>query len=172
MMAAEREEEVSVTSARMVGAFGGAELGRYSVLCRSKELGSQGHLLAGSGGDNPGAGGPALCSTLELLELSSGPAPLTSGSSGAVTTGQGLKVTGGTFPEPGTVTFSLLPSQPPSLAGVLGTVEESDSLDGPEYEEEEVAIPLSAPPMNQYFHDFRNHCSCKEDINCKWNNYL
>ncbi|XP_048786308.1 ras GTPase-activating protein 1-like isoform X4 [Lagopus muta] len=152
MMAAEREEEVSVTSARIAGAFGGAELGRYSVLCRSKELVSQGHLLAGSGGDNPGAGGPALCSTLELLELSSGPAPLASGSSSAVTTGQGLKVTGGTFPEPGTVPFSLLPSQPPSLAGVLGTVEESDSLDGPEYEEEEVAIPLNAPPTNQWYH--------------------
>uniref|UniRef100_A0A8V0Y503 Ras GTPase-activating protein 1 n=1 Tax=Gallus gallus TaxID=9031 RepID=A0A8V0Y503_CHICK len=152
MMAAEREEEVSVTSARMVGAFGGVELGRYSVLCRSKELGSQGHFLVGSGGDNPGAGGPALCSTLELLELSSGPTPLASGSSGAVTTGQGLKVTGGTFPEPGTVTFSLLPPQPPSLAGVLRTVEENDSLDGPEYEEEEVAIPLNAPPTNQWYH--------------------
>ncbi|NXE38304.1 RASA1 protein, partial [Ptilorrhoa leucosticta] len=41
---------------------------------------------------------------------------------------------------------------PPPLAGGLGTVDEGDSLDGPEYEEEEVAIPLNAPPTNQWYH--------------------
>ncbi|XP_029429562.1 ras GTPase-activating protein 1 isoform X3 [Rhinatrema bivittatum] len=40
----------------------------------------------------------------------------------------------------------------PPLPGVLGTVDEVDSLDGPEYEEEEVEIPLSAPPTNQWYH--------------------
>ena len=41
------------------------------------------------------------------------------------------------------------PPQLPSLGTGLGTVDEGDSLDGPEYEEEEVAIPLTAPPTNQ-----------------------
>uniref|UniRef100_A0A663F8R0 Ras GTPase-activating protein 1 n=1 Tax=Aquila chrysaetos chrysaetos TaxID=223781 RepID=A0A663F8R0_AQUCH len=44
------------------------------------------------------------------------------------------------------------PPPPPPLAGGLGTVDEGDSLDGPEYEEEEVAIPLNAPPTNQWYH--------------------
>lgn len=41
------------------------------------------------------------------------------------------------------------PPQLPALGAGLGTVDEGDSLDGPEYEEEEVAIPLTAPPTNQ-----------------------
>ena len=41
------------------------------------------------------------------------------------------------------------PPQLPTLGAGLGTVDEGDSLDGPEYEEEEVAIPLTAPPTNQ-----------------------
>ncbi|ETE70240.1 Ras GTPase-activating protein 1, partial [Ophiophagus hannah] len=41
---------------------------------------------------------------------------------------------------------------PPLPAGGLSTVDEGDSLDGPEYEEEEVAIPLNAPPTNQWYH--------------------
>lgn len=41
------------------------------------------------------------------------------------------------------------PPQLPPLGSGLGTVDEGDSLDGPEYEEEEVAIPLTAPPTNQ-----------------------
>ncbi|XP_024419381.1 ras GTPase-activating protein 1 [Desmodus rotundus] len=44
------------------------------------------------------------------------------------------------------------PPQLPSLGTGLGTVDEGDSLDGPEYEEEEVAIPLTAPPTNQWYH--------------------
>uniref|UniRef100_A0A8C9NR48 Ras GTPase-activating protein 1 n=1 Tax=Serinus canaria TaxID=9135 RepID=A0A8C9NR48_SERCA len=57
-------------------------------------------------------------------------------------------------PKPSTVAFPPLPPplQPPSLAGGLGIVDEGDSLDGPEYEEEEVAIPLNAPPTNQWYH--------------------
>ncbi|EPY78527.1 hypothetical protein CB1_001052017 [Camelus ferus] len=42
------------------------------------------------------------------------------------------------------------PPQLPALGAGLGTVDEGDSLDGPEYEEEEVAIPLTAPPTNQH----------------------
>ena len=47
--------------------------------------------------------------------------------------------------------FPPLPPPPylPPLGAGLGTVDEGDSLDGPEYEEEEVAIPLTAPPTNQ-----------------------
>lgn len=44
------------------------------------------------------------------------------------------------------------PPQLPPLGSGLGTVDEGDSLDGPEYEEEEVAIPLTAPPTNQWYH--------------------
>ncbi|XP_074424302.1 uncharacterized protein LOC141735439 isoform X3 [Larus michahellis] len=164
MMAAEAgaEEGGSVTSAGMVRAVGGAESEHYPTLCRGKELGPQGSFLVGSGGDAPGAGGPALCSALGFLSLGSGPAPLVSGGGGAVTTtGQGQEMSGGLLPppEPSTVAFPP-PPQPPSLAGGLGTVDEGDSLDGPEYEEEEVAIPLNAPPTNQYF---GSHCSCKEE---------
>ncbi|KAM6111490.1 ras GTPase-activating protein 1-like [Phoenicopterus ruber ruber] len=153
------EEGGSVTSAGMVGAVGGAESEHYPTLCRGKELGPQGPFLVGSGGDSPGAGGSALCSALGLLALGSGPAPLVSGGDGAVTAsgqGQGPEVFGGVLPppEPSTVAFPPLPPppQPPSLAGGLGTVDEGDSLDGPEYEEEEVAIPLNAPPTNQWYH--------------------
>ncbi|KAK2118083.1 Ras GTPase-activating protein 1 [Saguinus oedipus] len=48
--------------------------------------------------------------------------------------------------------FPPLPPPPhlPPLGAGLGTVDEGDSLDGPEYEEEEVAIPLTAPPTNQH----------------------
>lgn len=47
-------------------------------------------------------------------------------------------------------TFPQMPTLPIAFDGlVLGPVEEADSLDGPEYEEEEVEIPLSAPPTNQ-----------------------
>lgn len=44
-----------------------------------------------------------------------------------------------------------LPSVPPprTAAGILGTVDEADGLDGQEYEEEEVVFSLSAPPPNQ-----------------------
>uniref|UniRef100_F7A940 RAS p21 protein activator (GTPase activating protein) 1 n=1 Tax=Xenopus tropicalis TaxID=8364 RepID=F7A940_XENTR len=49
--------------------------------------------------------------------------------------------------------FSSLPLPPlPFMSGILGPVDEADSVDGPEYEEEEVEIPLSAPPTNQWYH--------------------
>ncbi|KAJ8414901.1 hypothetical protein AAFF_G00024240 [Aldrovandia affinis] len=44
------------------------------------------------------------------------------------------------------------PLPPPLAYGTLGTVDENDMLDGPEYEEEEVAFPLTAPPTNQWYH--------------------
>ncbi|XP_056179551.1 ras GTPase-activating protein 1-like isoform X2 [Falco biarmicus] len=160
MMAAEAgaEEGGSVTSAGMAGAVGGAESEHYPFLCRGKELEPQGPFLVGSDGDSPGAGGSALCSALGLLALGSGPASLVSGGDGTVTAtgqGQGPEVSGGVLPPPesSTVAFPSLPlQQPPSLAGGLGTADEGDSLDGPEYEEEEVAIPLNAPPTNQWYH--------------------
>lgn len=40
------------------------------------------------------------------------------------------------------------PPPPPGSVG-LGLTDESDMQDGPEYEEEEVVFPLSAPPTNQ-----------------------
>ncbi|XP_054253188.1 ras GTPase-activating protein 1-like [Indicator indicator] len=151
------EESGLVTSAGMVGAVAGADSEHYPTFCRDKELGPQGLFLVGSGGDGSGAGGPALCSALGLLGLDSGPTSLLSGGSSTGTaTGQaqGLEVSGRVLPppKPSTVVFPSLPLQPPSLVGELGTMEEGDSLDGPEYEEEEVAIPLNAPHTNQWYH--------------------
>lgn len=48
-----------------------------------------------------------------------------------------------------TVFPPLPPPPPPSGIGPQGSVDESDQQDGPEYEEEEVVFPLSAPPTNQ-----------------------
>ncbi|XP_069735831.1 ras GTPase-activating protein 1-like isoform X3 [Phaenicophaeus curvirostris] len=159
MMAAEAgaEESGSITSVGMVGAVGETESERYPSLCRGKDPGPQGPFLLGSDGDSPGVGGPALCSALGLFVLGSGPAPLVSGGGSAVETtgqGQGPEVSGGVLPrpEPSTAAVPPLPPQLPSLAGGLGTADEGDSLDGPEYEEEEVAIPLNAPPTNQWYH--------------------
>lgn len=46
--------------------------------------------------------------------------------------------------------FPPLPPPPPPPPGCGGlTMDESDMQDGPEYEEEEVVFPLSAPPSNQ-----------------------
>uniref|UniRef100_A0A8C9T7C2 RAS p21 protein activator 1 n=1 Tax=Scleropages formosus TaxID=113540 RepID=A0A8C9T7C2_SCLFO len=44
------------------------------------------------------------------------------------------------------------PPPPPPVYGAQGTVDESDTLDGQECEEEEVAFPLTAPPTNQWYH--------------------
>lgn len=41
------------------------------------------------------------------------------------------------------------PPPPPGCGGAGGTGDEGDMQDGPEYEEEEVVFPLSAPPTNQ-----------------------
>lgn len=54
----------------------------------------------------------------------------------------------------GPTVFPPLPPPPPlpplqGCGGIGGTMDESDMQDGPEYEEEEVVFPLSAPPTNQ-----------------------
>ncbi|XP_057183275.1 ras GTPase-activating protein 1-like isoform X2 [Triplophysa rosa] len=53
-------------------------------------------------------------------------------------------------PTDGPTVFPPLPPPPPPPPGfgVHGSVDESDQQDGPEYEEEEVVFPLSAPPTN------------------------
>lgn len=161
MMAAEAgsEEGGSVSSAGTAGATAtaGAEPGHYPAVCRGKGLGPQCPFPAGSGGggggSSPGAGpsgGPALCSVLGHLELGAGPAPPPPGGAATATgLGQGLEAARATDPGTTTAVFPPLPPPPPPLSGGLGTVDEGDSLDGPEYEEEEVAIPLNAPPTNQ-----------------------
>ncbi|XP_063309776.1 ras GTPase-activating protein 1 [Pelobates fuscus] len=74
-----------------------------------------------------------------------------SSSYGLVTGGGEAVLSRGPEPFP---PLPLLPPPPPLslVAGVMGPVDEVDSLDGPEYEEEEVEIPLSAPPTNQWYH--------------------
>lgn len=124
MMAAEAtgEEGGSGAAAGTAGAAAAGEPGHCPAVCRGRAPEPQGPFL---GGGAPG--GPALCSVLGLLELGAGSAP----------------------PAAAEPAFPPLPPPPPPLAGALGTVDEGDSLDGPEYEEEEVAIPLNAPPTNQ-----------------------
>uniref|UniRef100_A0A8B9SZ03 Ras GTPase-activating protein 1 n=1 Tax=Anas platyrhynchos TaxID=8839 RepID=A0A8B9SZ03_ANAPL len=130
MMAAEAgagaEEGGSVSSAAAVAAEAGP--------CRAKGPCPPGPF--------PGAA-PPLCSALGLLAVGSGPAappPATTEP-----------------PEPAAAAAAAFPPlppppPPPPPAGALGAVDEGDSLDGPEYEEEEVAIPLNAPPTNQWYH--------------------
>ncbi|XP_051540214.1 ras GTPase-activating protein 1-like [Myxocyprinus asiaticus] len=56
-------------------------------------------------------------------------------------------------PTDGSSVFPPLPPPPPPPGfGAHGSVDESDQQDGPEYEEEEVVFPLSAPPTNQWYH--------------------
>lgn len=56
-------------------------------------------------------------------------------------------------PTDGPAVFPPLPPPPPTnIFGPHGSVDESDQQDGPEYEEEEVVFPLSAPPTNQWYH--------------------
>lgn len=130
MMAAEAtgEEGGSCAAAGTAGAAAAGELGHCPALCRGRAPEPQGPFQVGGGPP----GGPALCSVLGLLELGAGSAP--PAAAGAADSG---------FPP------LPPPPPPPPLAGGLGTVDEGDSLDGPEYEEEEVAIPLNAPPTNQ-----------------------
>ncbi|RMC18068.1 hypothetical protein DUI87_04947 [Hirundo rustica rustica] len=133
MMAAEAtgEEGGSGAVAGTAGAAAAGELGHCPALCRGRAPEPQGPFLVGGGPP----GGPALCSVLGLLELDAGSAsPAAAG-----------------VADPGFPPLPL-PPPPPPLAGGLGTVDEGDSLDGPEYEEEEVAIPLNAPPTNQWYH--------------------
>ncbi|XP_071383317.1 ras GTPase-activating protein 1 isoform X1 [Centroberyx affinis] len=68
--------------------------------------------------------------------------------------GPGSRVSPTSTGPDGTTGFPPLPPPPPPPPGYggLGTVDESDMQDGPEYEEEEVVFPLSAPPTNQWYH--------------------
>ncbi|XP_053154401.1 ras GTPase-activating protein 1 [Hemicordylus capensis] len=78
-------------------------------------------------------------------EMSKGPSPPLQFPEDGGSSSSSVAVAGGFPPLPP-------PPQPPLPAGGLSTVDEGDSLDGPEYEEEEVAIPLNAPPTNQWYH--------------------
>ncbi|XP_051849119.1 ras GTPase-activating protein 1 [Antechinus flavipes] len=99
-----------------------------------------------------GVGGPALCSALGGGPGAGG-APAAVGSSGEAVPSKGALLPADA---PGLGGFPPLPPPPQQLPSLLGggpgTVDEGDSLDGPEYEEEEVAIPLNAPPTNQWYH--------------------
>ncbi|XP_036382295.1 ras GTPase-activating protein 1 [Megalops cyprinoides] len=94
--------------------------------------GSGGHSIAFGTATGAGSGG---CCSPTSEGLSSRMSPTSMGPDGPTS-----------FPP-------LPPPPPPPLAyGTLGTVDENDMLDGPEYEEEEVAFPLTAPPTNQWYH--------------------
>uniref|UniRef100_A0A8C7ILC3 Ras GTPase-activating protein 1 n=1 Tax=Oncorhynchus kisutch TaxID=8019 RepID=A0A8C7ILC3_ONCKI len=107
-----------------------------------------------SGGDTAG---PALSAT-----GSGGHAIIIGTSSGTIgsvcysptSEGPGIRMSPTSVGPDGSSVFPPLPPPPPPPPGYggLGTVDESDMQDGPEYEEEEVVFPLSAPPTNQWYH--------------------
>ncbi|XP_028660551.1 ras GTPase-activating protein 1 [Erpetoichthys calabaricus] len=69
--------------------------------------------------------------------------------------GQGNRnspISGGPDGSASTNPASPQPAVPQPACGGQGNVDESDMMDGQEYEEEEVAFPLSAPPTNQWYH--------------------
>ncbi|XP_045082719.1 ras GTPase-activating protein 1-like isoform X3 [Coregonus clupeaformis] len=88
-----------------------------------------------------------------------GPIGTSSGTIGSVcysptSEGSGIRMSPTSAGTDGPSVFPPLPPPPPPPPGYggLGTVDESDMQDGPEYEEEEVVFPLSAPPTNQWYH--------------------
>jgi len=124
-----------LTEAGVAGTLaGGAALGS-GFLGAASVAGALGGAGLSGGGAAAGVAGAAAGPGGEMA-LAKGTTPLPAETFGA----------GGGFPP--------LPPPPqlPSLGAGLGTVDEGDSLDGPEYEEEEVAIPLTAPPTNQWYH--------------------
>uniref|UniRef100_A0A9J7XBC9 Ras GTPase-activating protein 1 n=1 Tax=Cyprinus carpio carpio TaxID=630221 RepID=A0A9J7XBC9_CYPCA len=68
-------------------------------------------------------------------------------------------------PTDGPTVFPPLPPPPPPPGiGAQGSVDESDQQDGPEYEEEEVVFPLSAPPTNQWYHGMLDRTIAEERL--------
>uniref|UniRef100_A0A8D1XMX3 RAS p21 protein activator 1 n=1 Tax=Sus scrofa TaxID=9823 RepID=A0A8D1XMX3_PIG len=114
---------------------GGAALGS-SILGPGSVAGALAGAGLSGGGAAAGVAGAAAAGPGGEMALTKGTTSLSTETFGA----------GGGFPP--------LPPPPqlPPLGAGLGTVDEGDSLDGPEYEEEEVAIPLTAPPTNQWYH--------------------
>uniref|UniRef100_A0A4W5RC79 Ras GTPase-activating protein 1 n=1 Tax=Hucho hucho TaxID=62062 RepID=A0A4W5RC79_9TELE len=106
-----------------------------------------------SGGD---IAGPALSATGSgghsiILGTSSG--TIGSVCYSPTSEGPGIRMSPTSVGPDGSSVFPPLPPPPPPPGyGGLGTVDESDMQDGPEYEEEEVVFPLSAPPTNQWYH--------------------
>ncbi|XP_029915485.1 ras GTPase-activating protein 1 [Myripristis murdjan] len=102
---------------------------------------------AGSGGGGGGGGGQSV-----FLGASSGTVGGVCCS--PTSEGPGIRISPTSTGQDGHPVFPPLPPPPPPPPGygVLGTVDESDMQDGPEYEEEEVVFPLSAPPTNQWYH--------------------
>ncbi|MFT7817704.1 ras GTPase-activating protein 1-like [Arapaima gigas] len=100
------------------------------------------------GGDPPGSGSPSYCSGTRNITAPGSGASCSPSSEDPCSR---MSPTRGSSNSPGG--FPPLPPPPPgSFYGGHGSVDEGDWLDGPEYEEEEVALPLTAPPTNQWYH--------------------
>lgn len=174
MMAAEAgSEEGGPVTAGAAGGGAAAGSSAYPAVCRVKipaalpvaavsysglaEAGVAGTLGGGAALGSGFLGTGSVAGALGGAGLSGGGAA--AGVAGAAVAGPGgeMALTRGTTSSPAETFgagggFPPLPPPPPQLpplGGGLGTVDEGDSLDGPEYEEEEVAIPLTAPPTNQ-----------------------
>lgn len=172
MMAAEAgSEEGGPVTAGAAGGGAAAGSSAYPAVCRVKippalpvaavpysgltEAGVAGTLAGGAALGSGFLGAASVAGALGGAGLSGGGAA--AGVAGAAAgPGGEMALAKGTTPLPAETFgagggFPPLPPPPqlPSLGAGLGTVDEGDSLDGPEYEEEEVAIPLTAPPTNQ-----------------------
>uniref|UniRef100_A0A8C7P7B9 Ras GTPase-activating protein 1 n=1 Tax=Oncorhynchus mykiss TaxID=8022 RepID=A0A8C7P7B9_ONCMY len=157
MMAAEvsSEDTGSVSAGKGVASGGGPETAHFPFYpnptrVRVTDLGQ-------GAATNLHTAGPALSAT-----GSGGHAIIIGTSSGTIgsvcysptSEGPGIRMSPTSVGPDGSSVFPPLPPPPPPPPGYggLGTVDESDMQDGPEYEEEEVVFPLSAPPTNQWYH--------------------
>uniref|UniRef100_A0A2K6LRQ7 RAS p21 protein activator 1 n=1 Tax=Rhinopithecus bieti TaxID=61621 RepID=A0A2K6LRQ7_RHIBE len=163
MMAAEAgSEEGGPVTAGAGGGGAAAGSSAYPAVCRVKipaglpmaaapypglvETGVAGTL---GGGATLGSGFLGAGSVTGEL----GGAGLTGGGTAAGVAGAAAGVAGAAVAGPsGDMALTKLPTSLPAETLGPGGVDEGDSLDGPEYEEEEVAIPLTAPPTNQWYH--------------------
>ncbi|KAB1280809.1 Ras GTPase-activating protein 1 [Camelus dromedarius] len=172
MAAGTGSEEGGPVTAGAAGGGGAAGSSAYPAVCRVKipaalpvaaaapypglaEAEVAGTLGGGAGLGSGFLGPGSVAGALGGAGLSGGGAA--AGVAGAAAAGPGgeMALTKGTTSLPAETFgagggFPPLPPPPqlPALGAGLGTVDEGDSLDGPEYEEEEVAIPLTAPPTN------------------------
>ncbi|XP_048858438.1 ras GTPase-activating protein 1 [Brienomyrus brachyistius] len=169
MMATEvsSEDTGSVSTGTGGTGGGGPEMGRFSFYPKQKGRISDTGPGGGQNIRHPSSTSPDTDPEMILYPVAGGDIPgsvFSSGSgsesgtgagSGAFhnlpSEGQGSRMSPTSATPEGPAGFGPLPPPPPA-SGATGTADENDMLDGPEYEEEEVAFPLTAPPTNQWYH--------------------
>lgn len=166
MMATEvsSEDTGSVSTGTGGTGGGGPEMAHFSFYPKQKGRISDTGPLGGQNIRHPSSTSPDTDPEMILYPVAGGDIPgsvFSSGSGSESSTGagsgafhnlpsegQGSRMSPTSATPEGPAGFGPLPPPPPGF-GATGTADENDMLDGPEYEEEEVAFPLTAPPTNQ-----------------------